>query len=110
RDQMQLVLDDQVRRSERFALQHADRRQRAALRMGAWMLLSSGEVAVALTAARDLPEKRLHLALPWHPCELVDSRDHQRRQQPVDLLVDDNRRQTLARTVAQRKRALARHV
>ena len=65
---------------------------------------------MALAAALHLPEQRLHAALPRHPRELVDGRDHERRKQPVDLLVDHDDRQALAGAVAQRERALARRV
>ena len=68
------------------------------------------EVAVALAAPGDLAEQRLHPPLPRHPRELVDCRDHQRRQQPVDLLIDDHDWQPFARAVARRERALARDV
>ena len=52
---------------------------------------------MALAAARDLAEERLHAPLPRHPRELVDRGDDQRGEQAVDLLVDDDDRQPLVR-------------
>src|SRR5574340_1120435 len=52
--------------------------------------------AVPGTTPVHAAEERLHYAVPRHLCELVDSADQQRRQQSVQLLVDDDRRDSLA--------------
>ena len=64
-------------------------------------------VAVARALALDAAEQRVQRALPRQLRELVDRGDDQRRQQPVDLLVDRHDGQTLVRTLAAGELALA---
>ena len=108
-DQVQLVLDDQVRRPEpdhrpagrppaspAFALCLA--------RQPVFASRSSMPVAVPLAPLADLAEQRAGVASPGQPGELVDGGDHERGREPVDLLVDGQDRQALP-AAAPRERA-----
>ena len=84
-DQVQLVLDDQVRRQQPAA------GQRLALGRLAWA------VEAVLVVAVHAAEERAHLAGPGHGGELVHRGDHKARQPAVDRLIDRQDRQRPAR-------------
>ena len=83
RDEVQLVLDDEVRRIERPAIA-----QRPAL---AW--LGRAIEADAVFEAINMPKESAGLAHPRQGGELVDGSDQKRRQAPIDRLVDGKDRQ-----------------
>ena len=58
----------------------------------------------------DAPEQHLGLALPGELRELVDGRDQDGGQPPIDLLVDHHHRQPLAARLPLRERALAQAI
>ena len=107
-DEMQLVLDDEIGRSQRPRRHRLDRVQRPLLRVAVAVLQVRRAETVAGAAARDPAEQRLDRALPRQLGELVDRAEQHRRQQPVDLLVDDDHRQPLAWAVAGGEAAHAR--
>ena len=102
-DQVQLVLDDQVGRANEPVRLPRDPRLTARGGMSTRVLIVRGEESVALAEAAHPTEERLDFAPPRHLREFVDGRDHHRRQQPVDLFVDDDDRQPLVRRLRRRE-------
>ncbi|WP_356948878.1 hypothetical protein [Streptomyces cacaoi] len=105
-DQMQLVLDDQVRRTEpgsRFRHILAPAAPRL-VPIAASVLLVEVIVPVSVPGAPlgGAAEKQAGLAVPRQRRELVDGDDQQARQQPVDLLVHRQHRDALAVGLAAR--------
>src|SRR5690606_35142686 len=108
-DQVQLVLDDEVRWTQRRARHRLRRRQRARLVVRV-TLFSPGHFveirrAVAMPRALrlDSTEQRMQWSLPRELREFVDSGDDERRQQPADLLVHGDYRQPLVRALLARE-------
>ena len=92
-DQMQLVLDDEIGRIERPAVV-----ERAALPR-----LGGAVEADAFVEPVDVAEEGAGLADPGQARELVDGRDQEGRQAPIDRLVDgQDRQRAVPREVAGR--------
>src|SRR5690242_19166873 len=94
---MELVLDDQIRRAKPLTLDNPGGR-RAALHAVAWLLPIEtfqvfSQVAVPFAALGDSAEQCCCFTFPGELRELVDSGDHQRRRESVDLLINDQDRQ-----------------
>ncbi len=96
RDEVQLILDDQIWGTQRQHRPGLGRRQDPGAGMGAAAPGDVGaEVAVPGALLVDGPEQRRRGRPPRQLRELVDRADDQRRGEPVDLLVRDEHRQTL---------------
>ena len=75
---MQLVLDDEIGRRQRTA------------KVRSRGLFIGGPVVALLVDARHVAEQRAHSSGPWQGRELVDRRDQERRQPPIDRLIHRN--------------------
>ena len=87
-DQVQLVLDDQVRRAQGADGLRSDRGEGAALGMAVAVLDLGRTEAVAGAEAVHPAEEHGGGALPGHLRELVHRGDQQAGQAAVDLLID----------------------
>jgi hypothetical protein len=90
RDEVQLVLNDQIRRTQPLNGTHRGRRVTAcdgeAGGDGAAGVIGM-HIAVAAAVPADVAEQRRGLAFAGQPGELVDRGDYERRCQPIDLLI-----------------------
>ena len=106
---MQLVLDDEIGRIERPAV----------VELAALPRFCGAIEADALLESVDMTEERAGLADPGQARELVDGRDQEGRQAPVDRLIDgQDRQRPIPREIAGRvdaadfqigRRMLVRH-
>src|ERR1019366_9635481 len=90
---MQFVLNDQVRREERF-------RQRLPRGVGIAWAIEPATHGIAVGTLH-LTEQLTRLAFPRKAGELIDGCNQERRQAPIDRLIDsDNRQWRAAREFA----------
>jgi hypothetical protein len=96
-DEVQLVLDDEVRRAQ--PADRSDGRCRKPVlrrvRSDLARRVVSVDVAVPTAPPADVAEQCCGLPLAREPCELVDGGDDERGREAVDLLVDREDRQSL---------------
>src|SRR5258708_6137593 len=106
---MQLVLDNQIRRSQ-WAVCDGTRRGETSHGPVQVLILEIGAVEAMTTALLIyLAKEHLRRPVPGHLGKFVDGRDKQRRQATVDLLVNDQHGQSLRR-VLPAERAAAQEV
>src|SRR6266700_484172 len=112
RDEMQLVLDNQIRRSQ-WAVCEGTRRGETSHGPVQVLIIEIGTVeAVTATLLIYLAKEHLRRPVPGHLGKFVDGRDEQRGQATVDFLVDNQHGQSLRgvlpaeRTAAQRVTAV----
>ena len=109
-DQVQLVLNDQVRWPQQRVRFGLGRGQFALLEVRLATGQFRGAEAVTVAIGFDLSEKHLDLAVPRHLGELVHGGDQQRRQAAVDLLIDHQHGNAFQRRLLGAERATAQHV
>src|SRR6266700_969463 len=100
RDEVQLVLDNQIRRSQ-WAVCDGTRRGETSHGPVQVLIIEIRAVeAVTATLLIYLAKEHLRRPVPGHLGKFVDGRDEQRRQAAIDLLVDDQHRQAFRRVPA----------
>ena len=104
-DEVQLVLDNQVRRAQGRNRYGFDAGQVAPLGVRVAVLDVRAAIAVPGTVAVHQPEEHADRPFPGHLGELVHSGDDQGGQPAVDLLVNDQGRNPLVRRLAGAERA-----
>src|SRR6266511_2453190 len=98
---MELVLNDEVGRAQQsLAVDGLRRRERVLAWVAVGVLELRRSKAVPLAATVDGAEERLRRPLPGQLGELVHRRDQERRQAPINLLIDSQYRQPFARRPA----------
>src|SRR5262245_11291367 len=109
---MQLVLDNQVRRSQWTMRLPLHPRLAISRRMiaGILQLDLRRQKSMAHTQTVQLPEQILRLAFPRHLRELVDSRYQQGWRSTVDVFIDHHDRQAFHRCFGLRELAIASRV
>ncbi len=114
-DEVQLVLDDQVRGPKPGGGVHGGSRMAVLARVLAAVLDLAVRVVrvhqlMALAVPRDVAEQGCRFAFPREAGELVDGGDDERRGEPVDLLIHGQDRQTLLDLTTVGERALGQLV
>ena len=99
-DQVELVLDDQVRWTDRADVLDLGGTESLSGLVVAIAIRALPEQAMSLAFLADPAEQRAHLASPRHHGELVHGGDHHRRGTVVDLLVHDQHRNARVRELA----------
>src|SRR5690606_38960035 len=98
-DEMQLVLDDEIRRTHADDRLRGDGRERTLLvvpvRAARLLVQVVMTEAVPVAAAADASEEDAGVALPRELGEFVHGGDDEARRVPVDLLVDRQDRESL---------------
>src|SRR5258708_5808374 len=99
-DEVEFVLDDQIRGPDRRDVLDCRSRQTLISTMCPAAIGIRPKKSVPWAIGRGSPEKRPNIAAPRHQCELVDCRDHHRRRPEVNFFVDDHNRNAWMRFLA----------